>query len=110
MKSVLSVDVAKGKSISCWENGNKKGFNAMLKNNKYMPKYVKITDEVMRKVPFGKVITVGAIRDYFAKKNNAVFIELQKKMLEKEGHTIIQKGRTNIRYYVKDYEKSLIEL
>lgn len=37
-------------------------------------------------------------------------IELQKKLLEKEGHTIIQKGRTNIRYYVKDYEKSMFEL
>lgn len=32
-------------------------------------------------------------------------VEAQKKQLEKEGHTIIQKGRTNIRYYVKDYEK-----
>lgn len=33
-------------------------------------------------------------------------IELQKKLLEKEGHIVIQKGRTNIRYY----EKNLIEL
>jgi hypothetical protein len=31
-------------------------------------------------------------------------------MLEKEGHTIIQKGRTNIKYYVKDYEKELFTL
>lgn len=141
---------------------NKKNFNAMLKDNKDMPKFVKITDkpsikkyggdnmyfappiaydEIMKKVPYGKLITVGTIRNYFAKKNNADFtdpitagiftsivawasyqrdndktpywrtlknngelnpkypegIELQKKKLEEEGHTIIQKGRTNIR-------------
>ena len=34
-------------------------------------------------------------------------IESQKEMLEKEGHTIIKKGRTNIKYYVKDYEQAL---
>ena len=33
-----------------------------------------------------------------------------KKLLEKEGHTIIQKGRTNIKYYVKDYEKVMFVL
>ena len=27
-----------------------------------------------------------------------------------EGHTIIQKGRTNIRYFVKDYEAVRFEL
>lgn len=32
---------------------------------------------------------------------------LQKELLEKEGHIIIQKGRTNIKYYVKDYDKKL---
>ena len=37
-------------------------------------------------------------------------IELQKRLLEEEGHTIISKGTKNIRYYVKDFEKSLIEL
>ena len=37
-------------------------------------------------------------------------IEEQKKMLEKEGHTIIQKGRKNIRYYVKNYEDALFSL
>jgi len=31
-------------------------------------------------------------------------------MLEKEGHTIVQKGRKNIRYYVKDYEKALFSI
>lgn len=156
-------------------NENKKDFNAMLKDNKDMPKFVKITDkrsikkyggdtmyfappifydEIMKKVPFGKITTVGDIRRYFAKKNNADFtdpitagiftsivawasfqreseetpywrtlknngelnpkypggIEFQKKKLEGEGHTIIQKGRTNIRYYVENYEKNLIKL
>ena len=33
--------------------------------------------------------------------------EKQKALLESEGHTIIKRGRTNIRYYVKDYEKVL---
>ena len=34
----------------------------------------------------------------------------QKEKLEFEGHTIIQKGRVNIRYYVKDYEQVLFNL
>lgn len=37
-------------------------------------------------------------------------VESQKELLENEGHTIIQKGRKNIKYYVKDYEKVLFEL
>lgn len=37
-------------------------------------------------------------------------VEAQKEMLENEGHTVIQKGRTNIKYYVKDYEKALFTL
>lgn len=37
-------------------------------------------------------------------------VEEQKKLLESEGHTIIKKGRTNIRYYVMDYEKYLYKL
>lgn len=153
-------------------NEDKKDFNAMLNNSKDMPKFQTITDEksikkyggdrmyfappidydkIMRLVPFGKLITIGAIREYFAKLSGADFtepitagifvsiaawasfqreddktpywrtlkadgelnakypggIEFQKEMLEKEGHTIIQKGRKNIRFYVKDYEKSL---
>ena len=31
----------------------------------------------------------------------------QKKMREEEGHVVISKGRTNIKYYVKDYEQKL---
>lgn len=153
-------------------NEDKKDFNAMLNNNKDMPKMQIITDEksieeyggnrmyfappieydkVMKKVPYGKLITVGKIREYFAEISGADFTEpitagifvsiaawasyqreddktpywrtlkangelnekypggviLQKEMLQKEGHTIIQKGRTNIRYYVENYEDSL---
>lgn len=156
-------------------NENKKDFNAMLKDGKDMPKIVEITDEksiekyggkrmyfappldydaVMRRVPEGRVITVGDIREYFAKQNDADFtdpitagifcsiaawasfqrsddktpywrtlkangelnpkypgdIEEQKRLLEAEGHTIIKKGRTNIRYYVKDFENFLYRL
>ncbi len=156
-------------------NENKKDFNAMLNDSKDMPKFQTITDEktiekyggekmyfappidydkVMRLVPFGKLITIGEIREYFAKQNGADFtepitagifvsiaawasfqrtedkipywrtlkangelnakypggIEVQKDMLEGEGHTIIQKGRKNIRYYVKDYESKLFLL
>ena len=156
-------------------NEDKKDFNAMLHDSKDMPKIQTITDEksiekyggsrmyfappmdydrVMKQVPMGKVITVGEIREYFAKLNGADFtepitagifvsiaawasyqrtedetpwwrtlkangelnpqypggVEAQKEKLEAEGHTIVQKGRTNIRYFVKDYEKALFEL
>ena len=37
-------------------------------------------------------------------------IERQKEKLESEGHTIIQKGRKNIKYYVQDYESALFDL
>ena len=33
--------------------------------------------------------------------------QAQRLKLEAEGHTIIQRGRKNIRYYVKDYEKAM---
>lgn len=153
-------------------NEDKKDFNAMLNDSKDMPKIQIITDKnsiekyggdkmyfappidydrVMKAVPYGKLITVGEIRDYFARKNKADFTEPitagifvsiaawashqrdkdktpywrtlkaggelnpkypggaeeQKKLLEAEGHTVLQKGRTNIKYYVKDFEKSL---
>lgn len=35
--------------------------------------------------------------------------QAQKEKLEEEGHTVITKGRTNIRYFVKDYEQNLFE-
>lgn len=156
-------------------NENAKDFNAMLINSKDMPKIQTITDAasikkyggsrmyfappidydaVMKRIPAGKVITVGEIRDYFARKAGADFtdpitagifvsiaawasfqrsddktpfwrtlkangelnekypggVSAQKEMLEKEGHTIISRGRKNIKYYVKDYEKSLFKL
>lgn len=156
-------------------NEDKKDFNAMLLDSKDMPKFQTITDKasiekyggdrmyfappkdydaVMKLVPHGKVITVGDIREYFAKKTGADFtepitagifvsiaawasfqrtendtpywrtlkakgelnpkypggVEAQKEKLEAEGHTIIQRGRKNIRYYVKDYESALFEL
>jgi alkylated DNA nucleotide flippase Atl1 len=37
-------------------------------------------------------------------------IEAQKEKLEAEGHIVIQKGRKNVKYYVKDYENALFEL
>lgn len=156
-------------------NENKKDFNAMLKNNKDMPKIEIIKDqktinkyggnkmflappcfydELMKKIPQGKLITVSMIRDYLAKQNKADFtdpmtagifinivawasyqrnaditpywrtlkkdgelnvkypeaIELQKRLLEEEGHVIISKGIKNIKYYVKDFENSLVKL
>ena len=37
-------------------------------------------------------------------------MEEQRKKLESEGHTVIQKGRKNIKYYVQNYENVLFEL
>ena len=153
-------------------NEDKKDFNAMLHDNKDMPKVQIVTDEktiakyggermyfapplaydaMMKRVPLGKLTTVGELRAYFARHNDADFTEpitagifvsiaawasaqreddktpywrtlkaggelnpkfpggitAQKELLEQEGHTVIQKGRKNIRYYVKDYETHL---
>lgn len=153
-------------------NEEKKDFNEMLRDSKDMPKFQTITDQksiekyggdrmyfappmdydrVMKMVPFGKVITIGDIRKYFARINGADFtepitagifvsiaawasyqrsanetpywrtlkangelnpkypggVEAQKQKLEAEGHTIVQKGRKNIKYCVKEYEKSI---
>ena len=77
-------------------NEDKKDFNAMLHDNKDMPKFQIITDQksiekyggskmyfappidydkVMKKIPYGKVITVGKIREYFAELSSADFTE-----------------------------------
>lgn len=153
---------------------DKKDFNAMLRDSKDMPKFQTITDRasiekyggsrmyfappmaydaVMRQVPSGKIITVGKIREYFAKQSGADFTEpitagifvsiaawashqrtadptpywrtlkadgelnekypggaaAQKEKLEEEGHIIVQRGRKNIRYYVKDYEEVMFD-
>lgn len=154
---------------------DRKDFNAMLNDSKDMPKFQTITDaesiekyggdkmyfappiefdKIMKLVPYGKVTTVGNIREYFAKLSGADFtepitagiftsivawasyqrsenetpywrtlkangelnpkypggVEEQRKRLELEGHTITQKGRKNIKYYVQNYEKKLFEL
>lgn len=156
-------------------NEEKKDFNAMLRKNTDMPKTQIVTDEsvikryggermffapplaydeLMKKIPHGKVVTAEKIREYLAEKNCADFtdsmtaglfisiaawashqreeditpywrtlktdgelnakypggIEAQKKMLEEEGHVIIQKGRKNIRFFVNDYENVLFYL
>ncbi|MBO1308204.1 MGMT family protein [Enterococcus sp. 669A] len=156
-------------------NEAKKDFNAMLQDNRDMPKMQRVTDpktiqryggdrmffapplvydEIMKRVPEGKILTVTEIRDYLAKKNDADFtepmtagifisiaawadeqrstnstpywrtlktngelnpkypggVEAQKAKLENEGHTIIQRGRKNLRYYVEDYKDVLFEL
>ena len=156
-------------------NEDKKDFNAMLRDSKDMPKFQTLTDQksiekyggdrmyfappieydrVMRTIPYGRLTTVGEIREYFARQSGADFtepitagifvsiaawasfqrtedetpywrtlkaggefnpkylggVEAQKEKLEAEGHAVIKKGRTNIRYYVKDFEKSLVPL
>lgn len=153
-----------------------KDFNAMLHDSRDMPKLQTVTDQrtieryggdrmyfappiaydqAMRKVPRGKLITVGQLRDRFARQAGADFtdpmtagifvniaawasfqrdgedetpywrtlkangelnpkypggVEAQRERLEAEGHTIVQRGRKNIRLYVKDYEQALFEL
>ena len=156
-------------------NENKKDFNSMMRYCKDMPKTQFVEnektikkyggskmffappiyyDELMKKVPKGKLITVSQMRDYLAKENGADFtdpmtagifvnivawasyqreeditpywrtlkadgelnakypeaIELQKRLLEEEGQTVVSKGTKNIKYYVKDFEKSLMDL
>ena len=153
-------------------NEDKKDFNAMLRDSKDMPKIQVITDRksiekyggdrmyfappmdydaAMRRVPYGKLTTVGEIRAFFAAQSGADFtepitagifvsiaawasfqrgedetpwwrtlkangelnpkspggVEAQKEKLEAEGHIVLQKGRTNSEYVVKDYEKAL---
>ena len=77
-------------------NENTKDFNAMLRDSKDMPKIQIITDRksiekyggnkmyfapplaydrVMKRVPYGRVTTVGEIREYFAKQSGADFTE-----------------------------------
>lgn len=77
-------------------NEDKKDFNAMMNNNKDMPKIQIVSDEktiknyggnrmffappiyydnLMKKVPKGKVITTTKLREHLAKENNADFTE-----------------------------------
>lgn len=156
-------------------NEARKDFNAMLHRETDMPRIQIVTDEAtirkyggermffapplaydaaMRRVPFGRLITVGDIRAHFARENGADFTdpitagifvsiaawassqratdetpwwrtlkangelnpkypggaEAQARLLEAEGHRIVRRGRTNIRYYVEDYERALFSL
>ena len=156
-------------------NEAQKDFNAMLHRETDMPRIQLVTDEAtirkyggermffapplaydaaMRRVPFGRLITVGDIRAHFARENGADFtdpitagifvsiaawassqratdetpwwrtlkangelnpkypggVEAQVRLLEAEGHRIAHRGRTNIRYYVEDYERALFSL
>ena len=77
-------------------NEERKDFNAMLHDSKDFPKLQIVTDEktiaryggdrmyfaspldydrVMKRVPFGKLTTVGAVREYFARHNDADFTD-----------------------------------
>jgi alkylated DNA nucleotide flippase Atl1 len=153
----------------------KKSWCEKLQNSKDLPKVEEITDkmskrwgkgtivipapkevdEIMRKVPKGKVTTINEIRSALAKKHGATIgcpittgifawvaanaaeeqkqkgektitpywrtlktggeinekypggAEAQKKLLEKEGHTVVQKGK---KYIVTNYEKALAKI
>ena len=150
-----------------------KSWSEKLRDSKCLPKVEEITpkmskrwgagtvvisapmevDEIMRKVPSGKLLTINEIRGTLAKKHKATIgcpittgifasipakaaeeqrqqgrkditsywrilrkgglinekypggVETQKKLLEKEGHKIVQKGK---KYIVADYEKSIL--
>jgi alkylated DNA nucleotide flippase Atl1 len=153
----------------------RKSWSEKLHDSKGLPKVEKITDkmskkwgsgtvvipapmevnEIMRKVPEGKLITINDIRATLAKKHGATIgcpittgifawvaanaaeeerekgekditpywrtlktggvinekypggVEAQKKLLEKEGHKVVQKGKKCV---VVDYEKSLAKI
>jgi alkylated DNA nucleotide flippase Atl1 len=155
----------------------RKSWREKLTDNKGLPKVEKITpkmagrwgtkvgdtvvipapievDEIMKKVPKGKLITINEIRGTLARKHNATIgcpittgifariaaeaaaeattegeknitpywrtlkaggvinekypggVDAQKKLLEKEGHKVIQKGK---KYVVVDFEKYLVK-
>ena len=153
----------------------RKSWSEKLQDSKGLPKVEKITgkmskrwgtgtvvipapmevNEIMGKVPEGKLTTINEIRAALAKKHGATIgcpittgifawiaanvaeeerekgekditpywrvlktggvinekypggVEAQKKLLEKEGHKVVQKGK---RYVVSDYEKSLAKI
>ena len=153
----------------------RKSWSEKLQDSKGLPKVEKITgkmskrwgtgtvvipapmevNEIMRKVPEGKLTTINEIRVALAKKHGATIgcpittgifawiaanaaeerrekgekditpywrvlktggvinekypggVDAQKKLLEREGHRVVQKGK---RYVVSDYEKSLAKI
>jgi alkylated DNA nucleotide flippase Atl1 len=154
---------------------NKKSWREKLADSKGLPKVEEITDkmskrwgtgtivipapsevdEIMKKVPKGRLITINEIREILARKHGATVgcpittgifawiaahaademvaegkkditpywrtlksdgvinekypggAEAQKRLLEKEGHKVVQKGK---RYLLVDFEKCLVEL
>jgi alkylated DNA nucleotide flippase Atl1 len=162
------------KTVSGDDVPKKKSWSEKLEDSKSLPRVEKITakmnkrwgtgtvvipaprevDEIMRKVPEGRIITINEIREALARKHNAsigcpittgIFariaagaaeeqtvkgkeitpywrtlkvggvinekypggVEGQRRLLEKEGHKVIQKGK---KYVVVDYEKSLARI
>lgn len=156
-------------------NEEKKDFNAMLRRDNGMPRIQTVTDKatirtyggsrmllapplaydvLMRRVPAGKLTTVGELRAHLARESGADFtdpmtagifvsiaawashqraedkipywrtlkaggelnpkypggVEAQRARLEAEGHTVVQRGRKHLRWYVQDYEKALYPL
>ena len=153
----------------------RKSWSEKLRDSKGLPKVEKITgkmsrrwgtgtvvipapmevDEIMRRIPEGKLITINEIRAALAKRHKATIgcpittgifawiaanaaeerrqegereitpywrtlktggvinekypggVEGQKKLLEREGHEVVQKGKN---YVVVDYEKSLARI
>ena len=126
----------------------KKSFNEKLQDSKDMPKIIEVTnpkavmryggtkmliapplayDEIMRKVPHGKVITADYIRNYLAKKHNAdytcpltagIFINIAAKASVERGtdetpywRTLKKDGELNGKYPDGiDGQKMLIEI
>lgn len=79
-------------------------------------------DALMRQVPPGRLTTVGLLRQQLAERYGAdftdpitagIFVSIaawaaaQQALLEAEGHRIVRRGRTNLRYYAADYRQSL---
>ena len=138
--------IAKSDDKKCKRWGMKEGDTMVV------PAPIEV-DEIMKKIPKGKLITINEIRKILAKKHNATIacplttgifvriaaeaaveaeqegeknitpywrtlkaggvlnekypggIEKQKKLLEDEGHKIIQKGK---KFLVVDFEKKLV--
>jgi alkylated DNA nucleotide flippase Atl1 len=159
----------------CKKSKQRKSWREKLADDKGLPRVERITekmskkwgtgtvaipspkevDEIMRKVPEGKVITINEIRSIIAKRHGATIgcpittgifawiaanaseedakegkqnitpywrtlktdgsinekypggIEAQKRLLEKEGHKVIQKGK---KYVVVDFESRLAKI
>jgi len=142
-KGLPRVEKIEGKMIKRWGTGTM-----------VIPAPMEV-NELMRRVPEGKLTTINEIRAALAKRHGATIgcpittgifawiaanaaeeqrqegekditpywrtlkiggvinekypggVEEQKKILEKEGHTVIQKGK---KYIVVEYEKSLAEI